>query len=216
MIKAIIFDMNGVIVNDENIHEMAFVKTVEKYDVKLSHQDYLECCAGKTDRRGYKEIEEKFGVAFDVDALLKEKWEMYPKLFPKYKKSFDGVLELIKKLSKIYTLALTSSSSRSEIDLITKEFGVDKYFELIISASDVKNGKPDPEPYLKTAELLNVDSKECVVIEDSSAGVKSAKSAGCFCVAITTTHTKKDLQEADFIINYFSEINQGFIEKMGE
>ncbi|PID52227.1 MAG: hypothetical protein CR972_03010 [Candidatus Moraniibacteriota bacterium] len=214
MIKAVLFDMNGVIIDDEHIHEKAFQKTVKKYGINVSHNDYLSCCAGKTDRKGYEDISTFFNIDLNIDELLKEKSQMYLELFPENKKSYDGVIELIKDLAKIYTIALTSSSSRSEIDLITKELGIINNFATTISADDVKNGKPNPEPYLKTAQILGINPENCVAIEDSASGVQSAKDAGCYCIAITTTHSKKDLYNADVIVDKFSQINQTLIEKI--
>src|SRR3989339_853056 len=109
-IKAVLFDMNGIIIDDEHIHEMAFKETVKPFGIELDHLTYLDCCAGKTDRAGYEEIAAKF--------------------------------------SKDFILALTSSSSRAEVDLIAKEFGIDHEFRITISADDVTKGKPNPEPYL--------------------------------------------------------------------
>ncbi|MFA5986758.1 MAG: HAD family phosphatase [Parcubacteria group bacterium] len=215
MIKAIIFDMNGVIIDDEHAHEMAFRDTVKEYKIDLTHDDYLACCAGKTDRRGYEDIAKKFQQDLPVDTLLDRKWKIYPQLFEKHKKAFEGVVELIRDLSQKYTIALASSASRDEVILITKEFDVEKYFSVMISANDVVNGKPHPEPYLKTAELLHVSPVSCAVIEDSPSGVRAAKSAGCYCIAITTTHTKEDLREADVIVGSFADIDDVLINKLG-
>ena len=199
--------MNGVIIDDENIHELAFKKTVKPFGINLSHQDYLNCCAGKTDRAGYESIAVEYKKKLPIDKLLQQKSKTYLQLFPENKKSYPGVIELIHHLSKDYLLSVTSSSSRVEVDLITREFGIDKYLNTTISANDVKNGKPNPEPYLITCEKLFISPKEAVVIEDSISGVISAKSAGCFCIGITTTHTSKDLLTCDLIVNSFAEIN---------
>lgn len=211
MIKAILFDMNGVIIDDEHIHEKAFQETVKKFNVNLSHEDYLEYCAGKTDRKGYTDIAEKFNIKLPIDDLLKEKSQMYLRLFPENTIAYDGVIDLIKKLSKIYILALTSSSSRLEVDLIVKEFDIKDNFIITISGDDIQNGKPNPEPYIKTAKMLQVKSSECAVIEDSSSGIRSAKDAGCYCIAITTTHDKSALKDADIIVDRFEEIDKELI-----
>lgn len=206
MIRAVIFDMNGIIIDDEHIHELAFKETVKPFGINLSHQDYLECCAGKTDKAGYESISEKFDTSLPIERLLKNKASLYLNLFPKHKKSYPGVIELISSLANNYTLALTSSSSRAEVNLITKECGVDKHFGITISADEVKKGKPDPEPYLITCDLLKLNPKECVVIEDSKSGVLSSKAAGCSCIGVTTTHNKSDLEGADRITDSFNKV----------
>jgi len=214
MIKAILFDMNGIIIDDENIHEMAFRETLRPYNINFNHQTYLDCCSGKTDRAGYEEIAAKFSTNLPIDDLLSQKGKMYLKLFPANKKSYFGIIELIHSLSGSYKLALTSSSSREEVNLITKEFGISNEFEVIISGDDVHKGKPDPEPYLITANKLGFEPKECVAIEDSPSGITSAKAAGCYCIAVTTTHTKKDLAAADLVVNDSSEITTQIIQNI--
>ncbi len=214
MIKAILFDMNGVIIDDEHIHKKAFGETVKKFGINLSHEDYIECCAGKTDRQGYIDIKNKFNIDLPIKNLLKEKAQMYLELFPKNKASYSGVIDLIKKLAKEYTIALTSSSSRAEVGLVIKEFGIIDDFAITISGDDVQNGKPNPEPYIKTAQILQVKPKECVVIEDSASGIQSAKDAGCYCIAITTTHVRNKLQDADIIVDKFEEIDENLINNI--
>lgn len=214
MIKAIFFDMNGVIINDERIHEMALKETVKPFAIDLNHQAYLDCCAGKTDRAGYEQIAIMLSKDLPIDELLQQKSYIYLKLFPANKKDYPGVIALIHSLAKNFTLALTSSSSRAEVDLITKEFGIDHEFQVTISADDVTKGKPDPEPYLLTANKLGFKPKECLVIEDSRSGVLSAKAAGCYCIGITTTHTKQDLREADLTVDNFTGISAEIIQNI--
>lgn len=214
MIKAVLFDMNGIIIDDEHIHEMAFRETVKPFNIDLDHQIYLECCAGKTDRAGYEQIATKFSGDLPIDELLQQKSQMYLKLFPANKKDYPGVISLIHSLAKFFTLALTSSSSRAEVDLIIKEFEINHEFSVTVSANDVTKGKPDPEPYLITAEKLGVLPSECVVIEDSRSGVLSAKTAGCFCVGVTTTHSAEDLKKADLVVDHYSSLNAQVIKDL--
>jgi HAD superfamily hydrolase (TIGR01509 family) len=216
MIKAIIFDMNGVIIDDEHIHEKAFQETVKDFGIHLTHKDYLSCCAGKTDRQGYLDIERETKVKLPIDKLLNKKSQMYIRLFPENKIAYKGVIKLIKDLSKQYIVALTSSSSRAEVDLIIDEFDIKNNFKTTISGDDMQNGKPNPEPYIKTVEILQVKPTECVVIEDSYNGIKSAKDAGCYCVAITTTHKREYLNGADIIVNTFDEITNNLINNINK
>jgi beta-phosphoglucomutase-like phosphatase (HAD superfamily) len=82
MIKAVIFDMNGVIIDDEGVREMAFAETLKPFGISLSHHDYIECCAGKTDRSGYESILKKFNKSFVIDLLIQQKSKLYFTLFP--------------------------------------------------------------------------------------------------------------------------------------
>lgn len=216
MIKAILFDMNGVIIDDEYLHELAFAQTLESFAINLTHQKYLDCFAGKTDRLGYESIGKSLNVELPIDELLYKKQQIYLKLFNTNKKPYAGVIELIKSLSAYYLIALTSSASREEIDLIIRDFEIEPFFELTISADDVINSKPHPEPYLKTCQKLEIKPNEALVIEDSPNGVASAKAAGCFCIAITNTHDANSLQKSDKIVRNFSEITKELIESISE
>jgi len=213
MIKAIIFDMNGVIIDDLAIHSFAFSEVLQDFHITIPLKEYLKEFAGKTDRAGFEDVGERFSIELPVDELLANKGEAYLRLFSQHKKRYPGVIELIKKLSKNYVLALASSATRAEVDLITKEFGIDSYFKVAVSAEDVSEGKPNPEPYLKTASLLKVSPDECVVIEDSIDGVVAAKSAGCFCIRVATTHPKDLITKADRTVDSFEEIS-GVIERI--
>lgn len=214
MIKAVLFDMNGIIINDEHIHELAFKQTLRPYDILITHQDYILCCVGKTDRAGYELISTQFSKKLPIDKLLEDKANLYLKLFPEHKKTYPNVIELIHSLAKNFILGLTSSSSRQEVDLIITEFQIKDKFFTTISGNDVLNGKPNPEPYIKTSDKIGVPTNECLVIEDSRSGVESAKSAGCFCIGVTTTHSKEDLKDADAIVDNFAEINMQLINSL--
>jgi len=206
VIKAVLFDMNGVIIDDLLIHAIAFNEVLLPYGIGISHKDYLNDYAGRTDRDGFEDMEKKFALKLPIGDLLVRKGRAYVNLFPEHKKSFPGVVDLVKKLSTIFVLALTSSASKSEIELTINEFKIDSYFKVIVSADDVKHGKPNPEPYQKTISLLGFKPDECVVIEDAKDGIMSAKAAGSFCIAITTTHNRDVLTKADIVVDSFYEI----------
>jgi HAD superfamily hydrolase (TIGR01509 family) len=206
-IKAVFFDMNGIVIDDEHIHEMAFRETLKPFGINLTHKEYLECCVGKTDKDGYRSIADDYSIKIDINNIIKEKETRYFNLFPKNKKTYLGVINLIKKFSEEFVLALVSSSSRAEVDLVVQELKIKDYFKFTISADEVKKGKPDPEPYLLAANILGLQTKECAVIEDSTNGVVSAKAAGCYCIGVSTTHEREMLKDADLIVDRFSEIN---------
>ena len=206
MTKAIIFDMNGVLIDDEHIHELAFGKVLLNYGVKISHDDYQKICAGKTDRAGFEELAKTYKIPIDPDAAILEKGKYYLSLFPSQKRTFLGAIELVRALSQKYVLALTSSAVKDEVELILQTFKIRELFKTIVSAEDVEHGKPDPEPYLLTARKLGLSPKDCVAIEDSPSGIHSAIASGMTCLAITTTHSKEELKQANQIFQSFAEI----------
>lgn len=215
-IRAVLFDMNGIIIDDEHIHEAAYKRTVETFGINLDHESYLVCCAGKTDKEGYESIGRKYQKSLPINQLLDQKAKEYLSLFPIQKCVYPGILECIDRLSKNYTLGLTSSSIKWEVELITKEFKIADKFKVTITGDDVKNSKPDPEPYLLTCKLLNVKPAETVVIEDSASGIKSAISAGCKCIGITTTHSSEQLilNNPTTILRNFDQINTDLINAL--
>jgi len=213
MTKAIIFDMNGVIIDDEAIHELAFNKVLEKYDFQLSHQEYFQYCMGKTDRLGFEIIAQNKNINIDINRAIKDKNDYYLKLFPNHKKTYPDVIELIRSLSQNHKLGLCSGSVKEEVALVLKEFKVTDYFRAITTSEDITHSKPDPEPYLLTAQKLNILPDQCLVIEDSPSGVQSAKGAGMTCIGVLTTHKKEDLFQADVILPDFESIKKYIGEK---
>jgi HAD superfamily hydrolase (TIGR01509 family) len=206
--QAVIFDMNGVIIDDEHIHEHAFAQVLKAHGIELTHQAYLDSCAGRTDKAGFEQVSEHYAISFDIDRALQAKAVAYLTLFPKHKRAYPGVIELINVLHNHYVLALTTSSSKTEADLVLAAFNMKDAFGVVVTADDVSKGKPDPQPYVLTASRLGIDPRDCMVIEDSTSGVRSAKAAGMHCIAITTTHAASDLLQADAVVHSFDAINK--------
>ena len=111
-------------------------------------------------------------------------------------------------------MALATGASREKLEFILKKFQIKQFFDAIITADDVENGKPDPEVFLKAAQKLGVDPENCIVMEDASNGAEAAKAAGMACIAITSTRGKNQLQKADLVVNSYQELNiKDFIVK---
>lgn len=209
MKKVVIFDMNGVIVNDENVHFLAFQNVLNNLGVDLSEESYNIMCLGKTDKAGFENIIKFFNLKdIRIEDLLENKSQKYLDLVEGNIETYPGLLEMVNDLSRKYVLALASGANSLEIKKITEYFKIKDFFKVIISAEDVKNGKPDPEPYLLTAERLGVLPEDCFVIEDSRSGVSSAKSAGMVCIAITTNLAKEDFSEADYVFEDFFKMRE--------
>lgn len=212
MITTVIFDMNGVITDDEEIHEMATKEIFEQIGYDITPAIYREYCLGRTDVAAFKDIADKLEIENqDLNELISLKSIKYQELIKGNLKVYPGVVQLIKDLSNSYTLALTSSSTTDEINTVVEVLEIKKLFKTIVSSQDVVYGKPHPEPYLLTAQKLDVDVNQCLVIEDSENGIKSAKQAGMICIAIPNTEDRNKLIEADRVIATYSEVTDGFI-----
>ncbi len=215
MITTVIFDMNGVITDDEDCHELATKKAFDQVGASISPEIYRKFCLGRPDTTAFKELIGEFQIkGRNSEDLIFVKTLFYLELIKNNLKIYPGVVDLIHRLHQKYTLALTTSSTFAEMETVLNKLQIGKLFKTMVSARDVKHGKPDPEPYLLTAEKLRVNCEDCLVIEDSENGVHSAKSAGMKCIAITNSENLDNLQLADRIIDQYSEITEALIQSI--
>jgi len=215
-IDTVIFDMNGVISNDEHVQEMSTEESLKEFNIDLEDNWYNKYFIGKTDHSGFKSILKAKKLNIDVNELVKLKIKYFRKYYPLYKKDYDGVIDAIDRISKRYKIAIASASNRIEMEIILTTLKVRHYFDFTVSGDDVLNGKPHPEAYLKAINLLNSKASNSVAIEDSRNGVKAAKAAGMACIAITNTHLRENLIDVnpDIIVDKFREIDYKLIENL--
>lgn len=216
MIKAIIYDMDDTIVNTFPIAikaEEILLRKLEKDSGKSTNVD-LSSFIGMRVVDVLEEMKKQLKLKTSIKKLSRARSEIF---FRKQEKIelLPGVKKSLDLFKHKYKLALTSSGTKEYIEFILNKFKLKKYFSLIISGDDVKLGKPNPEPYLKTVEKLRLKPLECLVIEDAENGVISAKLAGCRCIAIENKYTpKQDLSKADLVLESLEEINLGVVDSM--
>lgn len=207
--------MNGVITDDEDCHELATKKAFDQVGVSITPEIYRTFCLGRTDATAFKELIAEFQIKKrNTEDLISVKALFYLELINDNLKTYPEAVELIRRLHNTYILALTTSSTNNEVETVMTQLDIGGLFKTIVTAEDVKNGKPDPEPYLLTAQKLGVNCKDCLVIEDSENGVQSAKSAGMKCIAITNSEHPDKLQLADRIISRYSKITEPFLQSL--
>ncbi|MCG2460422.1 HAD family phosphatase [Flavobacteriaceae bacterium F89] len=215
MITTVIFDMNGVITDDEECHELATKRAFEQVGLDVTPEIYRRFCLGRTDLAAFKELIEIYSLYHvKLERIIADKTKIYLELIRHELKIYPEVVDLIDRLYKNYTLALTTSSTLSEAQTVIIKLRLQDKFRIVVTSEDVVYGKPHPEPYLLTAKKLGVDPKACLVIEDSENGVRSAKAAGMKCVAITNSEKRDKLMLADHIVDRFSEITDEFIRQI--
>lgn len=196
--KAVLFDFNGVIVDDEPLHEESFRIALRDAGYTLSHDEYAMYFAGRSDWDGLQ----NFVSSKLIPDLLIRKQAVYSELLKDKIPIIPEVIEFIRRLhTRGYLLAIVSGAPGHEIRHILERTGTKELFSVIISSDDVSNGKPDPEGYLLAAKTIGVAHKKCVVIEDSPAGLEAAKRAGMKSIAINSTHSFTQLQAADRVID---------------
>lgn len=209
MVEAVIFDMDGVIVDSEPIHFKSDKMTMNHYDKVISDEE-LNNYVGISNPVMWSELRDKYILIASVEELL-EKQLFYKKhLIGNTKlEPIEGIRQLLDEIKSCgIRIGLASSSSKEFINFILNNIGLKEYFEVIVSGEDVKRGKPSPDIFLKTAELLKVEPLNCLVIEDSAHGVKAAKLAQMKCIGFNNPNSgKQDLSLADAIVNSIVEID---------
>ena len=209
MLKAIIFDMDGVLVNSEPLHRKAYFDMFEEFNLNVSNRLY-ESFTGKSTSAICKELCEIFDLSISHEKLMLSKRKHFKTIFdndPEFQ-MIDGALSLIKNyFYNNLTLILASSASMTNINRIFKKFDLDKFFKAKISGADLKESKPNPEIFIKAAKLSGFNKSECIVIEDSTNGVIASKSAGIYCIGFNSTNSKnQNYDKADLVVSNFNEI----------
>ncbi len=203
--RAILFDMNGVLVDDEHLQEQAFRQTLAKLDIPLTPEDYISYFIGKTDHKGFVDYFQALNLTFDINSLIAQKGINYEKLASGGIRGYPGVNEFITAAAlRGVALAVVTSSMKNEARSVLAGLELTDYFTEIVAGDDVTNGKPDPEGYLKGASALGVTPQECIVIEDAPSGLRAAKAAGMFSIAVLNTHDASELSDANIITEKLS------------
>lgn len=206
--------MNGVIVDDESLHEHAFGKVLTEKGFDLTHEEYQCHFAGRTDQDGLISYQTAHAIVFDLDSVMKEKATAYQELAEDGLQPYLGVVPLIKTIkAKGIQLGLVTSATHFEVESVLSAFSLEHDFSVIVMAEDIHEGKPSPEGYILGASWLGVKPENCVVVEDAPSGIKAAKAAGMRCIAVAHTHRANDLSEADIVIEAFDERTLGLITR---
>lgn len=205
-IKAVIFDMDGVIVESEYRNYLAKIEILKPYGVSFDY-DYYSRFPGNSNLVVWERIIKDFSINESAAVLHKADLEKREELIRlNGHQEVEGAIDLIKRLFGKYTLALASGSPEKIILDTVKYFGIEKYFDFIISGETVKRCKPAPDIFEITAESLKIPAENCAVIEDSENGVKAAKSAGMYCIGFENKNSgNQDLSLADIIVSAHSE-----------
>lgn len=208
MIRAVIFDMDGVIAETEHVHINAERQTMLKYDIQIS-EDELHTYTGTTAKYMFDELIRKYRLDTSFEKMFSEKEKILFKLLEKDVQPTKGVVELLHSLKELKAkLGIASSSHKRLVQYVLKRLRIIQLFDSIVSAEDVVHGKPSPEIFLKSAQRLKVDPGACVVVEDSKLGIEAAKKAGMKCLGYKNPNSgNQDLSEADIIIDDFSKLD---------
>lgn len=223
MLRAVIFDFNGIIVDDEPIHFKLFQRVLGEEGINLTEEVYYERYLGFDDRgafmAGFRDNDRSL-TEEKLRELVERKAVYYQEAIRNHVTIFPGVKELVMELRQKLPLAVASGALRHEIETILTTAKLLKYFDAIVSAEDVTHGKPEPEIFLKALAALNasggrksvIQPSECIVIEDSKEGVRGARGAGMKCVAVTNSHPAALLSEANAVVESLEEVSLEFLQ----
>jgi len=225
MLKAVIFDFNGIILDDEPLHFAAMRKGAACLGIDLQKEVYWERYLPLADRECLEAICRDHSIdpgQAEFSNALVVKSRTYHRLLQDRAPLFAGAAEFIKAAAQ-YPLAIASGARRQEIESTLESTGLRRYFVLILAAEDFVQGKPHPESFLLTLERLNrkvgsgfIQPGECLVVEDSVAGVHGAKSVGMICLAVTNSYPRQLLQAADRVVASLAEVQFNSLQTLFE
>lgn len=201
----IIFDFNGVIIDDEKIHYKATQEVLKKsFNKYLSEDLYYKYFIGKTNEKAFFDYFVALNINADINEVCKLKSLIYMEFVQQENVTIQATVNFIKNYSSIYNFSIVSGANKNEILYHLKCLGIDNLFLNIIASEDITESKPSPEGYLKAISLSAIPVEQTIIVEDSLSGVKAAKAAKAYCIALTTTHTKEELVLADLVVNELS------------
>jgi HAD superfamily hydrolase (TIGR01509 family) len=208
ILKAFIFDMDGVIIDSEPIHFDIDVKTMSYFGAAITPHE-LEEFVGMTNPEMWKNLKQRFNLTQTVTDIIQHQLSLKIDTIRTIEiDPIDGIYELILELKKHnIKLGIASSSPIQFINEVILKFKLMDHFDCIVSGEEVAKGKPEPDVYLEAARLLRVDPAACIVLEDSRNGIQSAKSAGMKCIGFINKNSgNQDLSQADVIVQSIRDV----------
>lgn len=210
--QAVIFDMDGVIVDSEPRHERAFLEVAHELGFGETHGVNWADYVGRSDHLLWQDFVARHKPAQSMEALMKLKRDRVVEILRREEPVFPGLVELVEKLARVGKLAVASGSERPVVEAVLSLQNLRSFFPVTVTAWEIRNGKPAPDIFLRAAELLGVVPADCWVIEDSKPGVAAALAAGMRVIAITNSHPADELRQATQVVSSYAEIQRLLLE----
>lgn len=205
IMKAILFDLDGTLVDNMMIHHEAWQRKLSSLGLELTLEEVKNTIHGVNEEI----VARLFGDQFDAaerQRIAGDKEQEYRDIFAKRLKPIDGLMDFLNQLRAAGTpMAVGTAAPPDNVNFVLDNLGIRSYFHSVLHSGDVKHGKPDPEVFLKSAHNLGVSPKDCVVFEDSVIGAETALNAGCQSVIVTTTHAEQEFNKFSNIIRFIDD-----------
>ena len=207
MIRGVLFDMDGVLVNSEAFISKAAIEMFREHGVIAVTEDF-QPFVGMGENRFIGGVAEKYKMKLDIVEAKARTYQIYEIITRGQLHPLPGAIEFVTFCrNRGLRLALATSTDSIKMEINLKEIGLLKTdFNSTVNGLEVKRKKPFPDIYIKAAENLGLKTEECLVVEDAVSGIRAAKAAGCKCLAVGTTFDKTKLNEADWICNSLTEV----------
>jgi beta-phosphoglucomutase family hydrolase len=210
--KAVIWDMDGVIADTASYHLKAWQGVFREKGLDFTEEDFRRNFGQRNDTIIRNTLGEDISQS-EIDVIASDKERNFRHRVRQNIKPLPGAIKLITALKEHgFSMALASSAPMENIQLVIRGLGIESSFQAIVSGKEVTEGKPSPQVFLLAAERLGVEPKDCIVIEDAVAGVTAAKRAGMYCLAVTGTHPRHSLTEADLVVDTLEAVSTNALE----
>jgi len=197
--KAIIFDMDGLMVDTETIYHETDRKVVESLGKSVT-EETLGKMMGRKPIEAYRILCDELGIKEPIEQLLKIRYDLVEKALLSEVKPMPGLFNILDEFKGKMKMAIATGSPHKFLEIILDKLNIREYFDVTQPSDGIVNGKPDPEIYLKVIEKLKLSPESCIVIEDSSNGARAGKKAGCYTIAVPSEFTyKQDFSFVDYV-----------------
>ena len=204
---AVIFDMDGVIVDSNPFHKIALRQFCEKHGYHLSDEELKSRIFGRTNKDWLMSLFDGKVTDQQIKDFEDEKESLFREIFSLHIKPVEGLIPFLEMLeTRKIPRAVATSAPPVNVRFTLEKTGTQKFFQVVVDGDMVENSKPHPEIYLKTIAAIHFPPERCIVIEDSLSGITAGHKAGCKVIGITTTHIREELSETDLIIDHFNDL----------
>jgi beta-phosphoglucomutase len=216
MVKAIVFDFDGVLADSEWLHLRAYQELLDPIGVRLTKEIYCERYLGFDDEGVFQQVAADYRLMLgdeEIELLIAEKGRRFEKMISSTNVLYPAAVPTVRALAAAYPLGIASGSLRQEIELMLRGASLNDAFRFIVSADDTERTKPAPDPYLKAAEMHGLAPRECAAIEDSNWGLQSARDAGLVTIGLASSYPANELK-ADVTVERLEDITLEFIRAL--